>query len=456
MYFTELTLENIRCFGPRQTLKLTDADGRPAMWTVILGENGTGKTTLLRCAAELRVYVIASIIKIEKSDGIKDENSTPKHSMDIVSRINCMDDKFINSNFFPDEPRNIKNKSSNSFSVLETLVGSIKITALGNYNFGGARIETSITKDNLINHPSFFAAYGATRRSSPNAKDGDGTPIASLFDANAPLRSAKDWLAQTHHAALMAEGKKKNAAKRRLEQVKDLLIKVLPDVHDIELTATDAAIPQIKVMFKTDYGQVELENLSHGYQTMIAWMADFASRLVEAYPDSPDPLAEPAVCMVDEIDLHLHPRWQREIIAYLTDLFPKTQFIVTAHSPLIVQSAENANIALLRKEGDHVVIENDKKLIQGWRIDQILTSDLFGLDSARPPQYAVMMDERRKLLAKKRRTKADKARLAELDEKLDAMPAGESAADREAMDIIRRAAERLKREETAKAAEAGA
>jgi predicted ATP-binding protein involved in virulence len=300
-----------------------------------------------------------------------------------------------------------------------------------------------------------MVAYGTVRRSTSNETDVT-SGCGSLFDPNAPLRSAKDWLAQTHHAALMAEGKKENAAKQRLEQVKDLLIKVLPDVHDIELTATDAAIPQIKVMFSTDYGQVELENLSHGYQTMIAWMADFASRLVEAYPDSPNPLAEPAVCMVDEIDLHLHPRWQREIIAYLTNLFPKTQFIVTAHSPLIVQSAENANIALLRKEGDHVVIENDKKLIQGWRIDQILTSDLFGLDSARPPQYAVMMDERRKLLAKKRRTKADKARLAELDEKLDAMPAGESAADREAMDIIRRAAERLKREETAKAAEAGA
>jgi predicted ATP-binding protein involved in virulence len=456
MYFTELTLENIRCFGPRQTLKLTDDAGRPAMWTVILGENGTGKTTLLRCTAELRFHAIQLILKFARTNVSYNENLTEKYSMDSMFKINGINEKYINSRFFPLSLMKIKDMSCHAFSILYTNIGSIDVEAQEGNIITSFKHGTSITTDSLVNQPSFFAAYGATRRSSPNAKDGDDTPTASLFNPNAPLRSAEDWLAQTHHAALMAEGKKENAAKRRLEQVKDLLIKVLPDVHDIELTATDAAIPQIKVMFTTDYGQVELENLSHGYQTMIAWMADFASRLVEAYPDSPNPLAEPAVCMVDEIDLHLHPRWQREIIAYLTNLFPKTQFIVTAHSPLIVQSAENANIALLRKEGDHVVIENDKKLIQGWRIDQILTSDLFGLDSARPPQYAVMMEERRKLLAKKRRTKADKARLAELDEKLDAMPAGESAADREAMDIIRRAAERLKREETAKAAEAGA
>ena len=91
---------------------------------------------------------------------------------------------------------------------------------------------------------------------------------------------------------------------------------------------------------------------------MIAWVVDFAGRMIERYPDSPDPLAEPAVVLVDEIDLHLHPKWQRELIGFLTERFPNTQFIVTAHSPLIVQAAAGANIALLKREGDHVVIEN--------------------------------------------------------------------------------------------------
>ena len=51
IYFSSLELENVRCFGERQVLELTDERGRPARWTLILGENGVGKTTLLECLA---------------------------------------------------------------------------------------------------------------------------------------------------------------------------------------------------------------------------------------------------------------------------------------------------------------------------------------------------------------------------------------------------------------------
>jgi predicted ATP-binding protein involved in virulence len=70
---------------------------------------------------------------------------------------------------------------------------------------------------------------------------------------------------------------------------------------------------------------------------MIAWTVDLASRLFASYPESQNPLAEPAVVLVDEVDLHLHPKWQRELRSHLTERFPGTQFVVTAHSPLVVQ-----------------------------------------------------------------------------------------------------------------------
>src|SRR5206468_5479818 len=85
---------------------------------------------------------------------------------------------------------------------------------------------------------------------------------------------------------------------------------------------------------------------------LIAWVVDLASRMFEAYPDSPDPLSEAAIALVDEIDLHLHPRWQREITAHLDRLFPNVQFIVTAHSPLVVQGAGVTNVAVLRRVDD--------------------------------------------------------------------------------------------------------
>ena len=116
----------------------------------------------------------------------------------------------------------------------------------------------------------------------------------------------------------------------------------------------------------------------------------------------------------------------REVIGYLTERFPNTQFIVTSHSPLIVQAAAGANIALLRREGDHVVIENHPETIRGWRIDQILTSDLFGLETARPPDEEKLLLRRKELLTRPRLTKSDRNELKEIEEKIGPIPTGES------------------------------
>ncbi|WP_157774740.1 AAA family ATPase [Melittangium boletus] len=214
-------------------------------------------------------------------------------------------------------------------------------------------------------------------------------------------------------------------------------------MSDLRFAPPDANNMAARVEVKTHFGWVAMRGLSLGYRTLIAWMVDLASRLFERYPNSPNPLAEPAVVLVDEIDLHLHPTWQRELIGHLTERFPSTQFIVTAHSPLVVQSATDANIVVLKREGDHVLIDNDVESIRGWRVDQILTSDLFGLETARPPQVEEFLKERTALLSKARLTKKDEARLRELDSAIGPLPTGETKTEREALDLIQRAAERM-------------
>ncbi len=189
-----------------------------------------------------------------------------------------------------------------------------------------------------------------------------------------------------------------------------------------------------------------LQNLSLGYRTLIAWMVDFASHLFDRYPRSENPLAEPAIVLVDEIDLHLHPSWQRKLMGYLSDLFPNTRLIATAHSPLIVQAATNANIAVLRREGDHVVIDNDVEAAKNWRIDQVLTSDLCGLESARPPQLDDALKDRTRILSKPELTDADQRHLRALEAEIGELPTGETREDIEAMDLLRRAAALLKAE----------
>ena len=76
-----------------------------------------------------------------------------------------------------------------------------------------------------------------------------------------------------------------------------------------------------------------------------------------------------------------------------------------------------------------MIIDNSPEAIRGWRIDQLLTSDLFGLPTARPPDLERLLLDRKKLLSKPKLTKADKNRLAELEKKIGVIPDGETAED---------------------------
>ena len=93
------------------------------------------------------------------------------------------------------------------------------------------------------------------------------------------------------------------------------------------------------------------------------------------------------------------------------------------------------------------MIDNDPVAVHGWRIDQILTSGLFGLRTSRRLDIEKLILERKRILEKPERNSQDRDRLRYLDEKLDALPTAESHDDQEAMDVIRRAAELLKTKE---------
>ena len=121
------------------------------------------------------------------------------------------------------------------------------------------------------------------------------------------------------------------------------------------------------------------------------------------------------------------------------------QFIATAHSPLMAQSSLDANVAVVRRSGDHAEIVNDPLVIKEWRLDQLVTSDLFGLDSARSPAVAEKRRHRAELLKKSALSPAERDELNGLNEWALEMPTAESSEDDdEAMAIIRRAAAELR------------
>jgi predicted ATP-binding protein involved in virulence len=133
------------------------------------------------------------------------------------------------------------------------------------------------------------------------------------------------------------------------------------------------------------------------------------------------------------------------IMDYLSERFPKTQFIVTAHSPLIVQSASDANVIMLERKGNQVLASTNTFSIKGWRIDQILGSDLFGSLNSRSTEVQDKIKRRKELTLQTRLSAQEKKELSQLDSEVEAWPTAESPEMIQAMEFVRQAAQQLKK-----------
>lgn len=168
--------------------------------------------------------------------------------------------------------------------------------------------------------------------------------------------------------------------------------------------------------------ELRIEQLSEGYKIVIAMVADLAARMAEANPDMDNPLNSTGIVLVDEVDLHLHPRWQRDILSQLTKVFPNIQFVVSTHSPVIVVgAAEIAQVINLNKINEDENLIYDHTYISN--VGQVLLSDLFGLNYLYSPEWDDKIEERNSLLSKQELTEDEKKRLAELDEEMKGLTA---------------------------------
>jgi predicted ATP-binding protein involved in virulence len=129
--------------------------------------------------------------------------------------------------------------------------------------------------------------------------------------------------------------------------------------------------------------EIELDWLSDGERGLLALAGDLARRLAITYPNSANPLHEAGLVLIDEIELHLHPAWQRIIIQRLTQTFPGCQFIVTTHSPQVLSNVQPECIHILAIEDDNVVVKRPERSY-GRDSNRIL-EDIMGV-SKRPPE----------------------------------------------------------------------
>ena len=150
-------------------------------------------------------------------------------------------------------------------------------------------------------------------------------------------------------------------------------------MRDVKFLRIDKKTKQL--VFESPNGNVVLSQLSDGYQNIAAWIGDLLYRISNTFDDYKNPLTTRGLLLIDEIDLHLHPKWQRILLDFIQRKLPKFQVICTTHSPLTAQQADENELFYLERERAKVVLKpfvgSPKKL----GINQLLTSPIFGLDS---------------------------------------------------------------------------
>lgn len=306
-------------------------------WTVLLGNNNTGKTRLLQAIAEM--------CPIKKTTEEGDET--------VYASI---------------WKKNLTEDTANC---------EIKCHLT---NYGGQwRRSVMAFEPNLQEQLTKFHifGYGVSRYPSVNYKLSidDFGDCDTLFTHEKRLINIEEWLMQLDYAAKSNNQVMTN----RLEKLHEVICSnIFPEIENFKFESTNT---NNCVLFKTKDGWHRYNELGFGYQSMLSWVVDLCKRMFETFPNSKNPLLESAVVLVDEIDLHLHPKWQREVIAYVSEIFKNVQFIVTTHSPLVIQSMQEVNLYVLRREDEKIVVEHSPETnFSGWTVEEILR-DTMKLDN---------------------------------------------------------------------------
>lgn len=442
-----LSVANFRCFNDEQVLSLRDDQARLPRWTVIIGENGTGKTSLLQLIAGLFPYQPSyydatdldwsSYLDEEERDffptGAADPE-LPAMAKLVFRKGRDNPTRMASAVYFRERADDVANLVNAEFDTW-TISG------------GGRRATSSPQSvrgnEDSVPIPPLMAAYGAIRGPGQNGarvESAQPDPRRQLFRFVDLLSPEEQLLGADHRARVDT---KSDNPTRLFDLVAAAVTPLLPGVSKLTAEGDDELLSRPRIMAWTLDGAIPVDSLSLGYQTTLTWVVDLMVRMAVYYRRSDTPFSEPAVVLIDEFDLHLHPRWQRDLMSSLEALFPQTQFIITTHSPLIVQGSESVNLVLLKRTPEGVRIVQEKSSIGNWRADQILTSELFALDSLEPPHIAALDARRAELTRKAERTPEETAEMAEIDRLIEERPLFDNPDDEKALEFLRRAAKSM-------------
>lgn len=188
----------------------------------------------------------------------------------------------------------------------------------------------------------------------------------TLFDPLAMLRDPRDWLASQE------------------EHVFHAIVRALRSILSLRDDESVIQTNQRELLIKTHNKLTPVEQLSDGYKSLFIMSIDIMRELLNHWDNLE--VAE-AIVLIDEVETHLHPRWKMRVMTALREAMPRVQFICTTHDPLCLRGMKNGEIRLLQRDSNHEIqIYSDLPDITTLRIEQILSSDYFGLSSTEDPE----------------------------------------------------------------------
>ena len=304
-------------------------------------------------------------------------------------------------------------------------------------------------------------AYGVHRNRITTSREGVKKEYLTLFSNKAELNDPEEWLFQLNIKGIEDD----NSSVLYFHDIRNLFHDLLDNIsidHDIPLLNyfyDDYSVDELDYdgvsytdgIFFTENGidKIEFHKLATGYQTVLIWVIDFIIRMLEKQPSATKLQDFTGTVLIDELDLFLHPKLAYKIMRNLRYWFPHVRFIISTHSPILILGASKDAIfyKVYKNEKGETQISEPYKNIDKLRLDQIITDEIFNLESSRSPHITRLLDERTEILSKPKLSKEDEKKLKEIDKKLGNLPVGESKYQRNAFSTIDKLAEILKNTE---------
>ena len=412
MRIDELSLTNFKCF-----------ENEPfhfhPHFNVIIGNNGSGKTSLLDALAiamqsYLSIFIGRPFIHINEVRTITiDGQPKPQLPAEINFNITIHDN--IISNSFIQLFRIINNgREEHSFHKIDEIEQAAKLDFVEKkkqgHTYETSKIE-DIADNDLSNSRSIgntvkfpMIAYYGTGRLSKNIgeiayfKQGEGVSSAYKDCLKAHL-SDNIFLSWYKTMEDTVNKFKQPLHVLQLKLFKETITSIIPEWTDMSFNYLEDDMMGI---LKNDDGTTNMlpfKNLSDGYRNVIGIVADMVYRCIQLNPGLKEDAVKETegVVLIDEIDLHLHPEWQKNIVGDLKRVFPKVQFIVTTHSPFIIQSLSKDELIILDED---VTAEKDP-----WRqsieeiaenemqVEHVRRSELFKMREEKAKEYFTLVKQ---------------------------------------------------------------